>query len=123
MSQHQQPEIKGSNAREERFLKATSRFNESHKSGPVSPSERTKEQGYLEKKWENVRADIEAGKREAWSLVSTRPFDTHKQQYTYKVRGDELTLTDKDGRVISHKKDERLKRYDGVTPVGVVCRY
>ncbi|MEM9448643.1 MAG: hypothetical protein AAGA75_08920 [Cyanobacteria bacterium P01_E01_bin.6] len=122
------PDVKGGNGAEQRFIRDHAHYHKEpstlEKLGEMMPNyneHKVKKPGYLERQRDKIRADIEAGKRHAWSLVSTQPFaDVNKQRYTYRVKDGELKVTDKDGKVIHSVKDERLQRYEGVTLRGEV---
>lgn len=108
---------------EQRFLEKTEKYKGNEKptlnaSGKVKHEEIRK--GYLSRKLERfrerVRANVEAGKRHAWSVVSANPFiDTKKRGYIYKVKNGELSVMNERGVIISKQKDVRLEKYNGVT--------
>lgn len=124
----EEPDVKGNLASERRFLRDANRYRGTRKidtywKAILATSEQrkgdtVKDPGYFQQTQVKLRAQVEAAKRHAWSLVSTRPFDTDRQRYTYRVKKGELTITDRDGQVLHRHQDERLEKYNGVTLSG-----
>ncbi|NEQ55403.1 MAG: hypothetical protein F6K11_35695, partial [Leptolyngbya sp. SIO3F4] len=84
---------------EQRFIEKTEKYRGNEKP-TFNPSAKAKHEevrkGYFSRKLERfrekARANVEAAKSHAWSVISTNPFiNTGKRRYIYKVRNGELS--------------------------------
>jgi len=123
-----QPNVRGGTGAEKRFLRDSHRVKPrtgfaaswARDSAAGDGELRPQQPGVIREKWDKLQAGAAQAERDLWSLFSRRPFvESGKERFTYKVRGGELTVRDKEGKVVMSEKSERFKQYEGVTLDGV----
>lgn len=109
-----QRSVKGATQAEGKFRR---KFESTSRPGPSDilrdvKSKPAKEPGLVERK----RVEVRRASRVTWNWLGGDPLkESDKEPLTYRVRGGKLTITDKDGRVISESREKGLEKYNGVT--------